>query len=336
MVPLQILVYGLLGLVLCGMIPSARAYEPTPAASPHSPTVQQDISLPGTTGPIVTDIAITQAYKTWSAQITPSMNFVGGVFSPNWQRRRVGGNLPTRQEQIEARGNYRSLQVPIQLFYGLTPRMSVSVTVPFVQAWADNVGPSSKAANFSSLGDSSLTVRYMLLNGSPTATTVTGYASVQCPTGHAGHLEPSRLGTDQTGIGAFSFTWGFDVFKFLPEVPVLLYANFWYTNFANGDVNGSRTYYPDLVTANFAMEIPFKNSPDNRWALLFELLSTWDAGRMLGPQANQASSASVSALPGIEFLPTSWFTLAAGVRVSLMGKNAPCNYTPMLAIFLNY
>jgi hypothetical protein len=333
---LHILAYGLWGLVLLGAMPPAWAIEPAPGGSPPSLTVQQDISLPGTTGPVVTDNAITQAYKTWSAQITPSMNFVGGVFSPNWQRRRVGGNLPTLQEQADARGNYRSLQVPVQLFYGLTPRMSASVTVPFVRAWADDVGPLSKAGNFTSVGDSSLTLRYMFLNGSPTATTVTGYASVLCPTGQARHLEPSRLGTDQTGLGAFSFTWGFDVFKFLPEVPVLLYGNFWYTNFADGNVNGARTYYPDQVTVNLAMEIPFNTSPSNRWALLFELLSTWDGGRMLGPQANQASSANLSALPGIEYLPTSWFSMAAGVRVSLLGKNTPYNYTPMLALFLNY
>ena len=61
------------------------------------------------------------------------MAFTGGVFSPDWQRRSVGSNLPTRQQQIDTAGNYKSLQVPVQLYYGLTPRLDASVTVPFVQ-----------------------------------------------------------------------------------------------------------------------------------------------------------------------------------------------------------
>ena len=52
------------------------------------------------------------------------------------------------------------------------------------------------------------------------------------PTGHASPLEPKFLSIDQTGGGAFSFTWGLDIFKYLPGFPVLLYANIWYTNFA--------------------------------------------------------------------------------------------------------
>ncbi len=243
--------------------------------------------------------------------------------------------MPTRQQQIDAAGNYRSLHVPVQLYYGLTPRMDASVTVPFMQNWASNVGPSGQAANFGSLGDSSLALRYKLLNGSPAATTVTGYFSVLFPTGHARQLESKLLGIDQTGIGAFSFTWGIDVFKYLPQVPVLLYANFWYTNYTDGNVNGARVYNPDQVTVNFAVEVPFKNSSGNRWAFLLELLSTWDAGRMVGPKANQASAAAASALPALEFLPAPWLHLAAGVQVSLLGKNSPYSYTPMLALFLN-
>ena len=210
------------------------------------------------------------------------------------------------------------------------------MTVPFEQNWAADVGLSSQAANFGSLGDSSLALRYMFLKGGPTATTVTGYVSVLAPTGHARQLEPKLLGIDQTGIGAFAVTWGLDVVKYLPSAPVILYANLWYTNYADGTVNGTRVYYPDLVTVNFALEIPFQKSPSNRWALLVELLSNWDAGRMFGPQANQASSASISALPALEFLPTDWLHLAAGLQVSLWGKNSLYSYTPTLALFFNF
>ncbi len=155
--------------------------------------------------------------------------------------------------------------------------------VPFQQNWAGNVAPAGRAANFGNLGDTSVQLRYRLLDGSPTATTVTGYVSVLFPTGHASPLEPKFLSIDQTGLGAFSFTWGLDIFKYLPGVPVLFYANIWYTNFADGWVNRARVNYPDQVVFNLAMEIPLQKSPDNRWALLLEVLSNWDAGRMFGP-----------------------------------------------------
>ena len=188
-----------------------------------------------------------------------------------------------------------SFQVPIQLFYGLAPRTEINLTIPFVQNWASNVGPASQAANFGSLGDSSFTVKHMFIKGEPTSTKVTGYFSVQFPTGHANPLEPKLLGIDQTGSGAYAFTWGIDIFKYVP--PCLLYGNVFYTNFTDATVNQMRTYYPDEVTGNFAIEIPFKNSPSNKWAFLLEVLSTWSAGRMIGHQANQPPQAIISALP---------------------------------------
>jgi len=173
----------------------------------------------------------------------------------HWQRQGHGTGQPNTIREFGSTGDYKSLMVPTEIYYGLTPRMDVSVIVPFVQNWASNVGPLSRAANFGSLGDTSLQFRYRFLNGSPTATTVTGYFAVLFPTGHASPLEPKLLGIDQAGGGAFNFTWGFDVFKYLPKVPALLYANIWYTNWADGWVNGARVNYPDQITVNLAMEI---------------------------------------------------------------------------------
>ena len=162
------------------------------------------VELPNTTGPIITDTALTQEYKTWAVQITPTLNLTGGVFNAHWQRRAAGSNQANTVRDIPAPGNYKSFLVPTEIYYGLTPRMDVSVTVPFEQNWAGNVGPASRAANFGGLGDTSLQLRYRLLNGSPTATTVTGYFSVLFPTGHASPLEPKFLSIDQTGLGAFA------------------------------------------------------------------------------------------------------------------------------------
>ena len=336
------LVVGFLCVLLFwGMIP-ARAAE-TPAGGPvkEAPAVErQEVSgleeIPTTTGPIITDLAITQAYKTWSLQIAPTLSLTGGVFNSNWQPRSVGVNLSSRVHEFSARGDYMSFLIPVVLYYGLTPRMDVSVTTSFEQNWASNVEPASQAANFGSIQDTSVQLRYMLVNGGATSTTVTGYFSVLFPTGHASPLEPKLLGIDQTGGGAFSFTWGLNFFKYVPQVPMLLYGNIWYTNFADGRVDGARVNYPDNVTVNFALEFPLKRSTNNRWAFLLEVLSNWDAGRIIGPRANQAPLVLVSVLPAVEFLPYKWFSLAAGVQVPLFGKNTSYAYAPTLSLFFNF
>jgi hypothetical protein len=102
-----------------------------------------------------------------------------------------------------------------------------------------------------------------------------------------------------------------------------------------------RTYYPDQITADFAVELPFKQSPDNKWAFLkwaflLEVLSTWSAGRMIGHPLNRLSTAIVSALPALEYLPCKWLSLTAGVQVPICGKNTQYNYSPTLALFINF
>jgi hypothetical protein len=337
------LIWGMLCVfLLSGPAPACAADNPPGPPEQGAPGTEKQessepaVELPNTTGPIVTDSALIQAYKTWSAQITPTLNFTGGVFNSHWQPRSVGTVQANTIRDIGARGDYKSLAVPIQLWYGLTPRIDVTVFTPFVQNWASNVVPASRAANFGGLGDTGLHFRYRFLNGSPTATTVTGLFGVNFPTGHASPLEPKLLGIDQTGSGAYSFTWGIEVFKYLPKLPVLLYGNLYYTNFVDGWVNGARVNYPDQILANFAMEIPFKNSPSNRWTFLLEVLSNWDAGRMFGPRANQAPLAIVNVLPAVEFLPSKRFSLAAGVQVPLVGKNTTFVYAPTLALFINF
>jgi hypothetical protein len=341
MTVLRGLFFGFLCVLLFwGMIPAhadENSLKPlTQEASEAEKQEAPEVELPNTTGPIITDLANIQTYKTWTLQITPTLNLTGGVFDSNWQRRSFGPNQPTRVREISFRGDYKSFAIPMELYYGLTPRLDVSFSGTVLQNWVSNVAPSSRAANFGSIGDTSIQLRYMFLHGSPTEITVTGYLSVLFPTGHASPLEPKLLGTDQTGAGAFSFTWGIDVYKYLPQVPVLLYANIWYTNFADGWVNGARVNYPDNITLNLAMEVPLKKSPDNPWAFLLEVLSNWDAGRMFGPRANQAPLALVSILPALEFLPCKWFTLAAGVQLPLFGKNTTFNYAPTLALYFNF
>lgn len=325
---LKVLVAGFWAVVLLfGPEPVCTAEHPGEPGAHEAPPAHQHRQvdfppvMPNTTGPIVTDPAITQATGTGTLQITAFPAFVGGNFSPAWRR-------------VSAGGNYKFLSVPVQLIYGPWPRTEVQFLAPYLENWASDVGAHNRAANFGGIGDSIFIFKYLLVHEGPNHPTITVYSAAGFPTGHHHHLNPNLLGIDQLGLGAYSLTVGLDLFKYVK--PFLVYANIWHTNCLNGEVNGAQVYYPDQVTVNLAIEMPFQNSPSNRWALLFELLSTWDAGRMFGPPANQASSAVVSVLPALEFLPTSWVQLAAGIQVTLVGKNSLYSYTPTLAVFFNF
>ena len=57
---------------------------------------------------------------------------------------------------------------------------------------------------------------------------------------------------------------------------------------------------------------------------------------MFGHKANQPSTVLVTVLPALEFLPTSWFSVALGVQVDLIGKNNPYTYAPTLSLLFNF
>lgn len=85
---------------------------------------------PQTTGPIVTDDAITQPYKTWSAQITPSFSFVGGVFSSSWKWRFQGVSERARSNILlmsSARRSNKGKDMAI------TKSLSQGLRLPFLQ-----------------------------------------------------------------------------------------------------------------------------------------------------------------------------------------------------------
>ena len=134
----------LLVLFLWGWAHAAPETPPEPASHGSQAGEQQEsgapqVELPNTTGPIITDTALTQEYKTWAVQITPTLNLTGGVYNAHWQRRAAGGNQPTTVRDIPAPGNYKSFLVPAEIYYGLTPRMDVSV----VRCLLSKTGPAT-------------------------------------------------------------------------------------------------------------------------------------------------------------------------------------------------
>jgi hypothetical protein len=274
---------------------------------------------PHSTGPIITDTAIPQALGTATLFMPWFLAFTGGNFSSGWRR-------------VSAGGNFRSLLGSMQLYYGVLPNTSVYAVVPYLHNWAWDVtqpAPTGqRSANFGGLADVSLTGKHLFLDEQPYFPAISGIFTVNFPSGHHLHLNPGNLGTDQLGRGAYTFTPGLNFYKYV--TPVLLYANLWYTMSTAATVAGNRLYYPDRVTVNLALEWPLIK---DRWNFLWELVSSYDGGRIFGPAANTAPQALISTQIGLEFLATDDFSLVPGIFIDLLGKNTTYNFTPNLSVF---
>ncbi|MCJ7818307.1 MAG: transporter [Syntrophales bacterium] len=300
---------------------------------------------PSTFGPIVTDTAIPMEKGKFALQPTFGLGFVTKSLTQNWRR-------------VSAGGDFKSFGMDYKFTYGLWNNLEVFVDVPFTQNWAGSVterGPNGeRSASFGGIGDVNLTFKYRLVEETETIPTVTALFATDFPTGHFRHFNPGRLGTDAIGGGAFAFTTGLNVSKYVK--PFVLYGNLWYTMqtaFTNRqdrsplvgvlDENGVatgelgegdpiatqvRNYPRDIITVNLAAEYPITK----KWVALLELTSSWDGGRLFGHKANLAPAALVSVLPGIEYMATEKFSLALGLNIDLIGKNTDAALTPMLSM----
>jgi hypothetical protein len=306
---------------------------------PECPPEAAKDECPATFGPIVTDTAIPMEKGKFALQPTFGLSFATHNFSPSWRR-------------VSAGGDYQSFGMSYKFTYGLWDKLEVYVVVPYLHNWASNVnepGPrGERNAAFGGLGDINLTLKYQLIPEGPVAPAVSAIFSPTFPTGHFRHLNPGRLGADLLGGGSYAFTTGLNASKYLK--PFIVYGNLWYTMSTayssnedrsplvrddNGDlVEGDavstriRNYPRDYVTVNLAAEYPITK----KWVALVELVSTWDAGRLVGHKANLAPSALLSVVPGIEYMASDKFSLALGVQIDLAGKDATANVTPLLSM----
>jgi hypothetical protein len=281
---------------------------------------------PATFGPIITDTAIPMDKGRFALQPTWGLSFTTNNFSPSWRR-------------ASAEGNFQSFNMSWKFTYGLFNNLEVYAVVPYIHNWAgavDEPGPrGERSADFGGIGDVSLTFKYRLVEEGPVAPTVSAIFTPTCPSGHFRHLNPGRLGTDAIGGGAYAFTTGLNLSKYLK--PFIFYGNFWYTfqtDYTTNEVDDegnpvqSRNHPRDFINVNLAAELPLTR----KWVALLELTSAWDVGRLVGPQANASPTALLSVLPGIEYMATEKFSLALGVNCDLLGKNTGANITPMLSM----
>jgi hypothetical protein len=292
---------------------------------PCPPKAAEEV-CPATFGPILTDTAIPIEKGKFSIQPTFGLSFTTNNFSPSWRRTSAGGD-------------FQSFGMSWRFTYGLINNLEVYVVVPYLANWASNVdepGPrGERSASFNGIGDINLTLKYMVVAPGPSTPAVSVIFAPTFPTGHFRHLNPGRLDTDSLGGGTYAFTTGFNLSHYLK--PFILYANLWYTfqtDYTTDDVDGQgnpvarRNHPRDFVTVNLAAEYPL--TP--KWVALLELVSTWDAGRLVGPQANMAPTALFSCVPGIEYMATEKLSFALGVQVDLVGKNTTGNVTPLLSM----
>jgi len=201
---------------------------------------------------------------------------------------------------VSAGGDFVSWSNPWQIYYGLAPNTEINIIVPYLQNWgshvrAPNLGPGSHAATFGGLGDIELAGKYLILEEDWHRPLATATAKLTFPSGHHRHFNPARLGLDQLGAGAYSWTMGLDLAKYLPALNLKLYGNLFYALSTTGTLDRIRVHKRDQVTVNLAAEYPL----GRRWVALVEVYQAWEAGTMLGPRSPQAPVGLVGFLPGI-------------------------------------
>lgn len=277
----------------------------------------QEPECPATFGPIVTDTAVPIDKGKFAIQPTFGLGLVTHAFSPGWRR-------------VSPGGSFRSFGMDWKFTYGLMDNLEVFVVLPYVYSWASGVVPpglkGERSASFSGLGDVNLTLKYRLVEESESKPTVTALFATDFPTGHFRRLNPGLLEVDALGGGAYAFTTGFNLSKYLK--PFIVYGNLWYTMQTAFTDDTGRNYPRDFVTVNLAAELPLTG----KWVALLELTSFWDGGRLLGHKANTPPGALLSVVPGIEYMATDKFSLALGVSVDLVGKNGDAAVTPLLSM----
>jgi len=285
-------------------------------------------ACPTTFGPIITDTAAVIEKGKFSLQPTWEYSIVTNSFSSSWRR-------------VSAGGDYASFNQYVKLTYGLWDNLEVFVEmVTYSHNWARRVnepGPRGEtSADFGSIGDTLLVLKYQFTQEGPIMPIITGYFGTEFPTGHYRHFNPGRLGTDQTGEGAYRFYLGANLQKYLE--PFIVYGNIWYRIGTSYKTDGEdslgnpiqvRVHPRNSVVINLAAEYPLTK----KWVALLEVLSNWDTGfQLTGSRFNQPAGSLLAVSPGIEYMATEKLSMALGLYVDVIGKNNDATVTPIFSL----
>jgi hypothetical protein len=284
---------------------------------------------PATAGPIIADSAVPAAPGRLSLQPYLSLSLVAGILTPSWRR-------------VSAGGNFRSLQIPVKVTYGLMRNTEIYAQMAFIHNWANQIqgsgAPGNRAADFSGVGDLVVTLKYQLLEETAACPTVSAILTTGFPTGHHFHTNPARLGTDLLGAGAYVGTFGANLSKWLG--PVYLYSNLWYS--ISSRETGALPHLAanplmapvlarDLITWNMAAEWPLTGG----WIALLEFYSSWEVGPLFR-RPQQPPGILMGLLPGIEYVFNPRWSCELGVAIDLAGKNSLYGYTPIFTVIMTY
>jgi hypothetical protein len=273
--------------------------------------------IPATFGPIITDTAIPMEKGEFSVQPIFGYAFVTDVFNENWRREWAGGD-------------FQSFLMSCKLTFGLTDNTEVFVIIPLAYNWARNVdepGPNGESsADSGGLADIDLTLKYRLVEETDKLPTVTALFATDFPTGKFKNLKPSALNTDVFGGGAYVFTSGFNLSKYIQ--PFIVYGNVWYSMRTSYTGEDGNQYPGDFLTVNLAAEYPITE----KWVALLELVSFWGGGRLFGPKSTSPRESLVSILPGIEYMFSDKFSVAVGLNIGVAGKNVDALIAPLLSM----
>jgi len=318
-----------LGLWMAWNLALSPAAAQGPAAilekpGPEKAEEEKKEEAPSTCGPLVSDSCLPIETGHASLQVLWAWSCYPGAFSPNWRN-------------TSAHGNFNTFSMPVKFTYGPTKNLEMYIIVPYIHNWASKVdaslaGPNGEtSANYGGVGDITAVGKYLLLEETALRPAVTGVAGVGFPSGHASNLNPRFLGQDAIGTGAFTFTTGVNLFKWLK--PFMIYSNIWLNTPINlytsrDDAVRSR----EFVTFNLAAEYPITK----RWVALLEMYSTWTWTNIDTPQGFQSPSTLLGVLPGIEFLINEKWACSAGAALDLVGKAGSRKYTPLFTVYYNF
>jgi hypothetical protein len=317
-----------LRLVLIGLVLGFNALPAAaqgPAALLEKPAAPEGEAAPTTCGPLISDTCNPIDTHKFTMQVLWGYEFAVGNLTNNWRK-------------VSAKGDFPTFFTTLKLTYGLAKNLETYAIIPYIHNWANNLdksiaGPNGERnADFGGIGDITLVGKYLLLPETEIRPAVSGVFGVGFPTGHASHLNPGRLIADSIGTGAFTFTTGFNLFKYLK--PFLVHSQIWFNTPVNifpqrDDVARSREY----VTFNVAVEYPFTK----RWIGLLEFFSTWTWTNLASQNISFTTPQTLLGItPGIEFILNEKWAFAAGAMIELFGKNGNYEYTPMFTVYYSF
>jgi hypothetical protein len=304
-------------------------------ANPCRAAAEQPSSKPpATSGPLISDTCVPIEEHRASLQVLAALSIYTANFTQSWR-------------SVSTKGDLLTLNMPVKFSYGPAKNLEAFIVVPFIVNWINNVdksqvGPNGeRSASFAGIGDITTVAKYLVLEEGKIRPAIAVVGGVTWPNGHASHLNPRFLlqagSADAVGTGAFTFTTGVNMFKWIK--PFLVYSNIWLNSPVNlFKLTAKNSKSPPVrsmesVTCNLAAEYPLRE----RWILLLEMYSTWTWNTLLTPTGFQSPSTILGFLPGVEYRYAEKWTVSAGCAFDTIGKS-PSSRTivPMLAVSHNF